>query len=77
MLQTGMRGLGWAIAQAGIAAFALAIGLAEGAIGQIVPDDTLGAERSQVNVQVKGGTGDRIEGGCAAGTEFISQLSRV
>ena len=58
-----------AIARSSVVALALAIGLAKGAIGQIVPDDTLGAERSRVtpNVQVRGGAADRIEGGAARG----------
>jgi filamentous hemagglutinin family protein len=66
MLQTGMRGLIWAIAQSGVVAVALAIGLADGVIGQIVPDDTLGAERSQVTA-----AGDRIEGGAQRGQNLF------
>ena len=66
MLQTGMHGLLWAIAQSGVVAVALAIGLAEGAIAQIVPDDTLGAERSQVTA-----AGDRIEGGAQRGQNLF------
>ena len=66
MLQTGMRGLLWAIAQSGVVAVALAIGLADGAIGQIVPDDTLGAERSRVTA-----AGDRIEGGAQRGQNLF------
>jgi filamentous hemagglutinin family protein len=66
MLQTGTRGLIWAIAQSGVVVFALAIGLAEGAIGQIVSDDTLGAERSQVSA-----AGDRIEGGAQRGQNLF------
>ena len=66
MLQTGMRGLIWAIAQSGVVAVALAIGLAEGTIAQIVPDETLGAERSQVTA-----AGDRIEGGAQRGQNLF------
>jgi filamentous hemagglutinin family protein len=61
-----MRELTWAIAQSSTVAFALAIGLMDTAIGQIVPDDTLGAERSQVNA-----AGDRIEGGAQRGQNLF------
>ena len=73
MLQAKMRGWGWAIAQSSAVALALAIGWTEGAIAQIVPDDTLGAEGSRVtpNVQVKGDTADRIDGGAARGVNLL------
>ena len=72
MLQTGMRGLIWAIAQSGVVAVALAIGLADGAIAQIVPDDTLGAERSQVTPDTVGNRAvDRIAGGARRGSSLF------
>jgi filamentous hemagglutinin family protein len=72
MLQTGMRGLIWAIAQSGVVAVALAIGLAEGAIAQIVPDDTLGAERSQVTSGTVGNRAvDRVAGGARRGSSLF------
>ena len=73
MLQARIRGLSWAIAQGSVVVMGLAIGLAGGAVAQIVPDGTLGAEGSRVtpNVQIKGGAADRIDGGAARGANLF------
>jgi len=66
--------LGWftALALLGWMAGAACL-LSEGAIAQITPDETLGDERSIVNpgVQVRGGVGDRIDGGATRGAHLF------
>ena len=68
-----MRGLGWAIAQSSAVAIGLAIGLMEGAVAQIVPDGTLGADGSRVtpNVTIRGSAADRIDGGAQRGQNLF------
>jgi filamentous hemagglutinin family protein len=72
MLQTGMRGLLWAIARSTVLAITLTIGWTEGAIAQIVPDQTLGNERSQVTLGTVGNqAADRIGGGARRGSSLF------
>ncbi|HEY9671531.1 MAG TPA: hypothetical protein V6D11_08815, partial [Waterburya sp.] len=52
--------------------------LANPAFAQIVPDDTLGAERSVVtpNVTIKGLSSDRIDGGAIRGTNLFHSFQQ-
>lgn len=56
-----------------VVALTIATGTADPILAQIVPDDTLGDERSHVtpNEQVRGDRADRIDGGAARGTNLF------
>jgi len=60
-----------------LCATTVAFGLVASANAQIVPDDTLGRERSRVisGVEVRGGAADRINGGAIRGSTLFHSFS--